>query len=63
MDTLGFCPEIAGVVALVRMRKLARIAATYFPRRRKRKPRFCVTTTVLLCPRQRESKKYAEQCS
>lgn len=63
MDSLDFCQEIAGVVAVVRSRKLARIAANCFPRRRKRKPRFCVTTTVMLCPRQRESKKYQEQYS
>ena len=53
MDCLAFDPEIADIVAVVRARKLNRIAANYAPARRRRKPRFCVTTTLSLCPRQR----------
>lgn len=53
MDDLAFDPEIADIVAAVRARKLDRIATSYFPPLRKRKPRFCVTTTLSLCPRQR----------
>ena len=57
MDCLAFDNEIADLVAAIRERKMLRMVATYFPARRKRKPRFCVTTTLRLCPRQR-AKKY-----
>jgi hypothetical protein len=57
MNCLAFDQEIADLVAHVRARKLMRIKANYFPPRRKRKPRFCITTTMALCPRQR-AKKY-----
>jgi hypothetical protein len=57
MDCLAFDPDIAVIVAAIRERKMRRMQATYFPARRKRKPRFCVTTTLRLCPRQR-AKKY-----
>ena len=63
MDCLAFDSEISGLVAAVRQRKIGRIVASYFPARRKRKPRFCVTTTIQLCPRQREAKKYMERYS
>jgi len=61
MNCLDFDAAIAGIVADVRARKIQRMAAKYFPpRRKKRKPRFCVTTTLQLCPRQRESKKFSD---
>jgi hypothetical protein len=56
MDCLGFDREIAELVAAVRERKIRRMVANYFPPRRKRTPRFCVTTTLQLCPRQRAAK-------
>ena len=56
-DYLGIHSDIADAVAVVRERKLRRIAANYFPSQKRRKPRFCVTTTIRLCPRQ-SIKKY-----
>jgi hypothetical protein len=57
MNCLDFDSEIAALVAAVRERKICRMKARHFPSRKKRKPRFCVTTTLQLCPRQR-AKKY-----
>ena len=57
MDCLAFDHKIAVEVAVIRERKIRRMRASYFPQRKKRKPRFCVTTTVQLCQRQR-AKKY-----
>jgi hypothetical protein len=57
MDCLAFDAKIADLVAAVRERKIRRVVARHFPARRKRKPRFCVTVTLQLCPRQR-AKKY-----
>jgi hypothetical protein len=56
MDCLAFDSHIAALVAAVRERKIRRMKARYFPPQRKRKPRFCVTTTLQLCPRQRVKK-------
>ena len=60
MNCLAFDAQIAGLVDQVRAAKLRKMRLGYFPFRTKRKPRFCVTTTIQLCPRQRESKKYSE---
>jgi hypothetical protein len=57
MCDLDFDSEIADAVAAVREQKIRRMVARHFPKRRRRKPRFCVTTTLQLCPRQR-AKKY-----
>jgi hypothetical protein len=59
VNCLAFDPEIADIVAVVRANKLMRIKANYFPQRRKRKPRFCITTTISLCPRQRAKRHKA----
>jgi hypothetical protein len=56
-DYMGFSLEIENAVTLVRMEKLWRKACSMPKGRRRRKPRFCVTTTLQLCPRQR-AKKY-----
>jgi len=55
-DYMGFAPEIENDVTLVRMQKLWRKACSIQKGRRRRKPRFCVTTTLQLCPRQRAKK-------
>ena len=57
MDCLAIDAELLDRVAFVRAAKLKRIAEKYWPPRRRRKPRFCVTSTVMLCARQR-AKKY-----
>jgi hypothetical protein len=54
---MGFCPKIENAVALARLDKLWRKACSMPKRRHRRKPRFCITTTLRLCPRQR-AKKY-----
>ncbi|NBW15388.1 MAG: hypothetical protein EBR82_46070 [Caulobacteraceae bacterium] len=56
-EYMGFSPEIEDAVTLVRLSKLwAKRQSTPKPRQR-RHPRFHMTTTINLCPRQR-AKKY-----
>ena len=55
-EYMGFCPEIENAVALVRLDKLWRKVRSLPGRRHRRKPRFCITTTLQLCARQRVKK-------
>lgn len=57
MDCLAIDVELLDRVAVVRAKKLKRLAEKYWPTKKRRKPRFCVSSTVMLCPRQR-AKKY-----
>ena len=53
MIYMGFDEQLEGIVSDVRAQKLQRLARYYEPKLRRRKPRFCVTVVLCLCPRQR----------
>lgn len=60
---MGFEPEIESAVKKFRAQKIVekKSAKPKDRRRLRRKPRFCITTVVRLCPRQREARKRLEE--